>query len=189
VPDLVSVQAGATLHDHSQRKKGRTMITIGIDAHKHLHVATARTRPGGARPWEGPNSPTLNRRCWPGGAPTAGRAPRRCGGIEGAGHYGGACAGPPGAGERVYDINRAGPPWPGGAAASGARATVSTPPRWLAPLAGGGRAGAPGAGGRDGGARPAGPRACRGVPRPPACDQLHALLLQLPAVQKTTCRR
>jgi len=73
------------------------MITIGVDAHKHLHVATALDAAGRqVDRWEALLA-------W--GRSHRRRAPRRWG-IEGAGHYGrGLAQALLGAGEQVYDIN------------------------------------------------------------------------------------
>ena len=59
MPAVRPVQAGAALHEpHRSGRKEGTMITIGIDAYKHLHVATALDAAGRELDrWEGPNSP------------------------------------------------------------------------------------------------------------------------------------
>ena len=82
------------------------MITIGVDAHKHLHVATALDAAGRhVDRWEGPNSPDGWEALLAWGRSHRRRAPRRWG-VEGAGHYGrGLAQALPGAGEQVYDIN------------------------------------------------------------------------------------
>lgn len=80
------------------------MITIGVDAHKHLHVAVAVDAVGHMiAQWRGPNSAedwaALAAWALPLGAP-------RCWGIEGAGNYGrGLAQHLVIAGETVYDIN------------------------------------------------------------------------------------
>lgn len=82
------------------------MITIGIDAHKHLHVATALDAAGRELDrWQGPNSPDGWAALLAWGRSLRRRAPRRWG-IEGAGHYGrGLAQALLAAGEQVYDIN------------------------------------------------------------------------------------
>ncbi len=82
------------------------MITIGVDAHKHLHVATALDAAGRELDqWQGPNSPEgwAALRAW-GESHSAGAS--RQWGIEGAGHFGrGLAQALVTAGEQVYDIN------------------------------------------------------------------------------------
>jgi len=82
------------------------MITIGVDAHKQVHAATALDAAGReVDRWEGPNSPDGWAALLAWGRSLRRRAPRRWG-IEGAGHYGrGLAQVLLAAGERVYDIN------------------------------------------------------------------------------------
>jgi transposase len=82
------------------------MITIGIDAHKHLHVAVALDQAGReVDRWQGPNSPEGWAALLTWGRSKGKRTPRRWG-IEGAGHYGrGLAQALVAAGEQVYDIN------------------------------------------------------------------------------------
>jgi len=79
------------------------MVTIGVDAHKEVHVAVAADEQG--RPletWEGPNSEAAWREllAW------AGQWERRQWGIEGTGNYGqGLAQHLVAAGETVYEVN------------------------------------------------------------------------------------
>jgi transposase len=82
------------------------MITIGVDAHNHLHVATALDAAGRVIDrWQGPNSPDGWAALLAWGRSQRRRAPRRWG-IEGDGHYGrGLTEALLAEGEQVYDIN------------------------------------------------------------------------------------
>jgi len=82
------------------------MITIGVDAHKRMHAATALDEAGRMLGhWQGANSPEgwAALRAW--GEARSAAAPRQWG-IEGAGNYGrGLAQALLTAGETVYDIN------------------------------------------------------------------------------------
>lgn len=80
------------------------MVTLGVDAHKGIHVAVALDEMGREiGNWSGPNRPTAWQElfCW-----AVSLGPRRCWGIEGAWNYGrGLAQHLVTAGETVYEVN------------------------------------------------------------------------------------